>query len=679
MSAESLQEIFSEGGVLSRAFSHFNPRASQLAMAQAISEGIAEHATVIAQAGTGTGKTFAYLIPALLSGKKTLISTGTKALQDQLFGRDLPSLRKALGMPIDATVLKGRSNYICLYYLECLENDFHERGLTPEEKHYFEQVKEFVSVGRGLGDISYCSSVPEQHSFWSKVTATSESCLGSACPHAQQCFANQAREKAMQADIVVMNHALFVSLQRVKQRMSRDVLPESDIVIFDEAHQLAQAVTNHYGDRLTMTSLRNWVLEFNAQKTTQLQESVQVYEAARRLDKHVVSLQNHIQKVDQTEQARSKALYEDQVFQDQLIVLRDEVKQVATSLGLVLKTHFSEVDDTNEEKLQLTVLLDQIQAYHEVLIAWCQPDRHKYAYWVSTTKESFNLNIAPIDLNFFGDFKREEQTWVLASATLFVLGSEQHIIRQLGLHDVRAYQFDSPFDYEKQAILHIPRHLPNVNHESFGLEFLRHAWHFIKENQGGTLILASSLKQMRFYAETLRLGFQKAGIDRTVFLQGEESRAFLLQNFRRSKNGVLIGSASLREGVDFPGEMLTLLLIDKLPFASPDDPVIEARTEKLKKDGYNPFLLIQLPDMAMHLQQSVGRLIRTEQDYGMVMIGDARLYQKSYGQSVLSNLPAFRRIDHAREAYEAFKAQRGLVNEASLKDSEISCSTNKQG
>lgn len=666
MFAQELDHIFSADGPLAAAAPGYRPRTAQLEMAQAIEAAIRDREVLIAEAGTGTGKTWAYLVPAFLSGVKVLVSTGTRTLQDQLFRRDIPRLREALALPITVALLKGRSNYVCHYHLDRLQHD--ERALhSRTEVAQLRAITVFAGRTR-TGDRADLVEVPEDADIWNRVTSTRENCLGQECPHVKDCFLLKARRQAQEADLVVVNHALFMADLALREDGITDLLPSVDLVVFDEAHQLPDIATRFLGTSVSAHQLLELGRSMEAAGLAHAREATNWTEAARAIETATRELRLASAAVSRLpgQKAAFHAIPEPESFDAALAQLVQALDRSVELLGAVAEKH-PDLSAASKTALELRARLFQ----------WSQPDRDgndalaasrreagDAVRWIEHGTHYLRLHSAPLSVDkIFSRYRSAEQAWVLTSATLSVRGDFGHFSRQLGLWEARSARWESPFDYQNNALLFVPSGLPETHSRDFNPRFADMLVPMIEACPGGVLVLCTTLRSVDHLADLLWEHFQDAGIERPLFRQGELSRRVLLDRFVASRNGVLVGSASFWEGIDVPGDALTLVAIDKLPFAPPDDPVLEARMRVCRERGGNPFMEFQLPEAAIALKQGAGRLIRTEADWGVLMVADARMVEKRYGALLWRGLPPFsrtRELDVAVDFLKRKQAPEGL-------------------
>ena len=665
MLTQELDEIFAEGGPLAESVQQYHLRMGQLELARSIHKAITDHEILIAEAGTGTGKTWAYLVPVFLSGSKALVSTGTRTLQDQLFRRDLPHLRKALGLPVQVALLKGRGNYVCHYHLERTEQD--NRGFASRrEVTWMREIQRFSEVSSS-GDKSELASIPEDAEIWSRVTSTRENCLGQDCPYVGDCFVLKARRKAQEADVVVVNHALFMADLALREEGITDLLPAVDTVVFDEAHQLPDVATRFLGTSVSLHHLLDLAKQTEVAGLGHARGVVDWTAVAGALEQACRDLRLATAEVARMPGARAtfEMIPEAEAFDEALEVLLEKLDKIIKLLEMLAEKH-PDLAAAHKQGLLLRARL----------FLWSQPDRQgrhalapdtasaelkesaadEMVRWVEHTQTSLRFHSAPLSVaKIFSRYREPHQAWVLTSATLSVHGNFAHFVHQLGLWQARTEVWPSPFDYPQQGLMFVPNSLPAPSSPQFNEQFVDLLMPLIKQAKGGVLVLCTTLRSVERIAELLQERFEDEGITRPLLRQGERSRRVLLEEFRNGHNMVLVGSASFWEGIDVPGDALTLVAIDKLPFAPPDDPVLEARINACRERGGNPFMEYQLPDAAIALKQGAGRLIRTEQDWGVLVVGDARIVDKPYGKLLWRGLPPFSRTRDPQRALAFFQ------------------------
>ena len=630
----SLQETFSPDGPLARAINGYRVRAQQVDMAERIAAAINCCSVFIAEAGTGTGKTFAYLVPALQSGGKVIVSTGTKTLQDQLFNKDLPMVREALKAPVRIALLKGRANYVCPYHLRRALAD--GRFLSREDAADARRISLFAKLTRS-GDKAECLDVPENSPVWNHATSTRENCLGQDCPDYKGCFVMQARREAMAADLVVVNHHLFFADVMLRDEGMAELLPACNTVIFDEAHQLPEVATLFFGDTVSTAQVLDLARDARAEGLASARDCLELQTGSRQLEKVARDLRLAVG-IDAGRFACGQLL-EKPEFAPALKSLEDEVAKFAA----ILETQAQRAEGLEkcwQRALELVARLGEWQKASDGFVRWGE------AYTQSLQLNSTPLDVAEIFRKQMGGHPR---AWIFTSATLAVQGRFQHYCSELGLGEPETACWESPFDYGRQALLYAPLGMPEPNSFGYADAVVAAAYPALLAAGGRAFFLCTSLRAMRRTHELLKGRLEDEGHDMPLLLQGEGSKNDLLQRFRHLGNAVLVGSQSFWEGVDVRGEALSLVVIDKIPFAPPDDPVLAARIEQMRQQGRNPFMEYQLPRAVINVKQGAGRLIRDETDRGVLMICDPRLLSKPYGRRVWQSLPPMRRTRELSE------------------------------
>ena len=640
MSAE-VERFFSEQSPLATEVVSFRPRAQQREMALAVAEAIRDNAILVVEAGTGTGKTFAYLVPALLAGGKVIISTGTKNLQDQLFQKDLPMVRDALKAPVSVALLKGRSNYVCHYHLARTESD----GMfkTREDIKHLGKIKQYAKVSDS-GDKGGLADVPENAPIWMQVTSTRDNCLGQECPNHKECFVLKARTEAMKADIVVVNHHLFFADVMLRDEGVAELLPACNTVIFDEAHQLPETASLFFGESLSTTLLLDLARDTRLEAAAGAKDFAPLPKACDELDKAARDLRLVFKKEGRMPATATENFKE---FAPALKTLGEKLTQLS---GLLEKQ--AERSEGLENCWQRT------QALVQQLKQWQTGDEPDQVRWLEVFHHSLQLNTTPLSIAeiFEKQIGGSARAWIFTSATLAVKQDFSHYQSEMGLLKAKTACWDSPFNYAEQALLYVPANLPEPNSEGYTEAVVQAALPLIEASKGRAFLLFTSLRAMQRAHEILQAEFDRRGWNYPLLLQGEGSRNELLTRFRSLGNAVLLGSQSFWEGVDVRGEALSLVIIDKLPFAPPDDPVLAARIAQLSKQGRNAFMEYQLPRAIITLKQGAGRLIRDETDRGVLMICDPRLISKPYGKRIWQSLPPMKRTRLETEAVAFFGA-----------------------
>lgn len=644
---------FDRGGDLSGAIPGFAARGSQREMALRIFDAITERGTFVAEAGTGTGKTFAYLVPALLAGGKVLVSTATRALQDQVFRKDVAALTRALGLRIDSALLKGRQNYVCLLRLARTEAD----GLLASRQDvvHLRAIGRFARVSQS-GDRSDLADVPENATIWPAVTSTRDNCLGQECARFDECFVYKARRTAQAADLVVVNHHLFLADLALRDDAMRDFLPKVDTVILDEAHQLPRIAADFFGSGWTLAQLADLAHDARALGLHAAADGAEWIVLAQSIEaagRHV-----RLALAERGLAPGARAALDRLRGVEQL---REEIRRVDAALAALAHA----VQTNQGRDAELDALGPRIAGLRQTIGGWTGPDESADAgedraeetvRWVGLTAHGAQFQATPLAPGATFARLREEQpqAWILTSATLTLAGAFEPFLQEIGLPQAQSQRWDSPFDFARQALLYLPQTMPSPSASDFPELVTDAAWPVIAAAGGRTFVLCTTLRAVERVAERLRHHMARDAVELPLLVQGRSTRSALLDAFRRSGNAVLVGSVSFWEGIDVRGDALSLVVIDKLPFSPPDDPVVDARIRRLRAIGRNPFLEYQLPQAVTLLKQGAGRLIRDETDRGVLMILDDRLLTKSYGKTVLASLPPFARTRDEKEACAFF-------------------------
>ncbi|WP_305806451.1 ATP-dependent DNA helicase [Stenotrophomonas sp. YIM B06876] len=646
-------EALDRGGALASQLDAFTPRPAQLRLAAAIAEAFDQRDVLLAEAGTGTGKTYAYLVPALLSGLKTIISTGTRALQDQLYHRDLPRVRAALGIGHSSALLKGRANYLCKYRLQQARGE--PRFSSQEQVAQFQRIASWAGRTR-FGDVAELEALADDSPLLPMVTSTIDNCLGSECPFWDECFVVQARQRAQAADVVVVNHHLLLADLALKQEGFGEILPGAQAFVIDEAHQLPELAANFFGEGFGMRPWQELARDCLAECRSVAGAQAALQPAVAGLDLSLRELRAAMEDLP-ARGTQWRALAKPQVREgfDALVMaltqLHDALEQVREASPGLDACHARAREGVARLARWLgeDAPLPDFEADAPVVEAAGDND----VLWYELTPRGFRCQRTPMDVS--GPLRQHRErslaAWVFTSATLTVDGDFSHLAARLGLDDPVSLIQPSPFDWQRQALCYLPPALPDPAARGYGTALIAALRPVLEASQGRAFLLFASHRALREAAEALRDG------PWPLFVQGEAPRASLLQRFRESGNGVLLGSASFREGVDVVGDALSVVVIDKLPFAAPDDPVFEARLEAIRREGGNPFRDEQLPQAVIALKQGVGRLIRSETDRGVLVLCDPRLLSKSYGRVFLDSLPPFRRTRALADVQAFFAPQ----------------------
>ncbi len=630
---DAIIDVFSIDGDLSRHIKGFRPRDEQLEMAQVVAEAIESKSTVIVEAGTGTGKTFAYLAPVLLAGKKTIISTGSKNLQDQLFNRDLPAIKKALGYSGKIALLKGRSNYLCLERLDQViaQGVLGDKSVLTD----LSKVRRWNN-GTQSGDLSECIELAEDSPILPQLTSTSESCLGSDCPNYAECYIAKARKKALNADLVVVNHHIFFADMAVKENGFGELIPNAEAIIFDEAHQLPDIASQYFGQSLTSRQLFELCKDINIVYRTELKDMQQLGNIADTLQKIIQDFRLLLGEGNQRGNWRD--LSKQSMVAKAFNLLQEKLAFLSEVIKLVLGR--SQTLDSIFERLEaIKVQLERLAETNVV----------GYCYWYETIGRQFGLHITPLTVadKFGSQVANKEAAWIFTSATLAVGADFQHFCQRLGVSPHKQKILPSPFNYCEQALLCVPRYLPPTNRPNTLTALGEMLLPLIEANQGRCFVLCTSYAMMRGLAEYFR-----AQSELSILLQGESAKTQLLTQFVEEKHSVLVATSSFWEGVDVRGDALSLVIIDKLPFTAPDEPLLKARIEDCRLQGGDPFNDIQIPEAVIALKQGVGRLIRDVTDRGAVVICDNRLVTRAYGETFLKSLPDAKRTRDLRKVVQ---------------------------
>jgi len=637
----SLSDVFSPEGLLAESIPGYRLRPQQLEMAERIASAISGNKVLVAEAGTGTGKTFAYLVPALLSGGKVIVSTGTKNLQDQLFSKDIPTVRKVLGSPVQVALLKGRANYLCHYHLERAQAD--GRFFSREDAADAARVARFAKQTK-TGDKAECGEVSENSPVWGMVTSTRENCLGQDCPYHKECFVLAARREALAADLVVVNHHLFFADVMLRDEGTAELLPACNTVIFDEAHQLPETASLFFGNNVSTAQVLDLARDARVEGLTSARDCLDLPKVCGVVEKAAKDLRLTLP----VEAARFSLvqLEERMGFDNGLVGLIREIDVLAA----LLETQAQRSEGLENCWRRAGELVTQLRR-------WQSGADANYVRWGETYTHSLQLNATPLIIA--GIMQKQmsghPRAWIFTSATLAVQKDFSHYCAEMGLTDAESAAWDSPFDYGQQAVLYAPTGLPDPNTYTYTEAVVKAAFPAVEASGGRAFFLCTSLRAMRRTRELLQEHLERAGLDFPLLMQGEGSKNELLERFRRLGNAILVGSQSFWEGVDVRGEALSLVVIDKLPFAPPDDPVLSARIDRMKQEGRNAFMDYQLPRAVINVKQGAGRLIRDETDRGVLMICDPRLVGKPYGKRIWRSLPPMRRTRELDDVVAFFR------------------------
>ena len=614
-------ELLSESGAFSHAIEGFTARAGQQALSSTIQTVINSKKVLVAEAGTGIGKTFAYLVPAILSNKKVIVSTGTRHLQDQLFHTDIPLVKKALKLDLPCSLLKGRSNYLCLYRLDIADELAY---LTRETQDHLARIRSWSKQTKN-GDVAEMSEISEDSRVWPVVTSTADNCLGSECSEWSRCFVVNARREAQEADIVVVNHHLLLADMAIKEEGFGELLPAADTFIIDEAHQLPEVASRFFGKGFSSRQLNNIINDSIAEQIKDAPDMHSIREACDELKTTMAQFRLALG-ADSQRDGWSK------------IENKPALKKAGENLLRVLHELQESLHIAAERSRGLEQCYERCSTiYHNFKSYGDNSDtENRNIYWYETFTKGFILHSTPLDVA--GLFKQQRDalpgSWIFTSATLEVNHDFHHFAQRLGLDQYEKGNWNSPFDYQQQSLLYLPENLPEPSSYDYTEKLIEKSIPVLKASKGRAFLLFTSYRALNDAAR-----FLERKLDYPILIQGSLPKHQLLKKFRELGNAILLGTGSFWEGVDVRGEALSCVIIDKLPFASPGDPVMQARLDGIRKQGGNPFMDYQLPQAVIALKQGAGRLIRDMKDYGVLMIGDNRLRTKQYGKVFLQSLP----------------------------------------
>ncbi len=641
---ENTAGLLGEGGPFGGVLPGFRPRREQLELGRAVEATLAAGGALVAEAGTGTGKTLAYLVPVLTSGLRTIISTGTKTLQDQLFFRDLPLVVETLGVDVDVALLKGRANYLCLHRMEQSrrEGEYPTREAIGE----LEAVRNWSSRTRD-GDLSVANVIPDDSAVWPMVTSTNDNCLGSKCPDYEDCHVLRARRRAQAADVVVVNHHLLFADMAVKRGGFGEVLPGAEAFVVDEAHQAPELASRFFSASLTRRRVADLLRDIQAEAAelggalgTVRAEVEACHQALRELQ---AAMAEHL-----GERGSWNELVSHEAIRAGLQRLDQAVAELGPPLG-ALEGRSRGLDACSDRRAELQTLFDQLDS----------ASGPGTVRWFEQRGRGFGLHITPLDVSEVFQHYRDEldAAWVFTSATLAVGGDFSHFTREMGLDDAETLLLDSPFDYPNNALLWLPEIGVEPRDPDYIPQLMALLVPVLEASRGRAFLLFTAHRSLRAAAALL-----EDAVDFPLFVQGQAPRSLLLERFRNSGNGILLGTASFWEGVDVIGDALSLVVIDKLPFAAPDDPVMDALGERLRTEGGNPFMQLALPQAVITLKQGAGRLIRDVEDRGVLAVCDPRLHSRGYGAVFLDSLPPMRRTREVAAVIDFFSQEVASVD-----------------
>ncbi len=613
------EEIFSSSGLLSQQLENFRYRPQQQKMSRAVEEAFKNNDRLIIEAGTGVGKTFAYLIPALLSNKKVVISTGTKHLQDQLYFKDLPTILKILKLPNTVSLLKGRANYLCLYRLENHAIRIQQHNSRVAKK--IQVIKDWSRLTKS-GETAEVTEINETDSIWSNVTSTVDNCLGAECPSYQKCHVVKARQKALKADVVIINHYLFFADLALKEEGFGELLPSADAFIFDEAHQLPELASTFLATSISSHQIKDLCEDVIEGQLEEAPDEKKIRETVGELKKSVADF-----KLSLLGNIGRKSWHE--------VIAVAKIEDSFNALCKSFNKLSEELVQINDCGKLLARCLERCERIEHGLTIISEK-QEGMINWLESFERGFKLHSTPLLVadSFQSFMDRYQSSWIFASATLTVNAEFKHYQNQLGLNEVETIMLDSPYDYRYNTRLFLPSINSQPQDINYTHEVIDSVLPILEVNRGRAFLLFTSHRALRVAADYLY-----DHNEFTLLVQGEAPRRELLINFAKTENAVLLGTNSFWEGVDIRGNALSCVVIDKLPFASPGDPVLTGRLQVLRQSGNNPFMSYQLPQAVITLKQGVGRLIRDEEDYGIVAICDPRLTTKPYGKSFINSLP----------------------------------------
>ncbi|MBZ5590614.1 MAG: ATP-dependent DNA helicase [Acidobacteriia bacterium] len=621
--APGVRQFFSRHGALSKWHPNYEYRPGQLEMAEAVESALADRKHLIVEAGTGTGKTLAYLVPAILSGKRIIVSTGTKNLQEQLFFKDIPFLQKHFPRPLEVCYMKGRGNYACRQKIYDAQKEAVLDGF--EEVADFQIIEQWEKTTE-FGDRAEIKTLPESSSAWNKIDARRELCSGQKCPQFDRCFITLMHQRAAQSDIIIVNHHLFFADLAIKDEDVPGILPDYQAVVFDEAHEIEDVAGQYFGVQISnyrFQDLRRDIARVSRQKQFVSQELDRIIDRLEQLADHFFGLFGNVEGRKGFD-GRSAFLEEHaEGYTDLLMAL-----ELTSSHLKLLKSQPDEVNPlirrTEELMLGLKFVLES--------------DDSDFVYWIERRGRGCFLQATPVDVSAILSqrFFDKLDTIVLTSATLAVAGTFEFVKQRLGLPYARTLIVPGHFDYEKQALLYVPPHLPDPRDPAFTKMAAEEIILLLQHSRGRAFVLFTSYQQMRLVYDRVSLE-----VEYPTLMQGTGPRHALLEEFRSTPHSVLFATAAFWQGVDVPGDQLSCVIIDKLPFAVPSDPVVEARLRKVRESGGNPFYDYQIPQAAIALKQGFGRLIRSRSDRGVLALLDNRISKQRYGQVFFDSLPDY--------------------------------------
>ncbi|MFZ5723963.1 MAG: ATP-dependent DNA helicase [Pseudomonadota bacterium] len=639
----SAADILGPDGPFSRVIDGFAPRDVQRGMAAAVEAAIAGDGKLVVEAGTGTGKTFAYLVPALLSRRKVIVSTGTRSLQDQLFHRDIPRVLQALGVSARVALLKGRSNYLCPYRLQASIED--GRYASREIVSDLQQVARWATATVD-GDIAELTRIPEGAAVWPFVTSTADNCLGAECPLVEQCPVMRARKRAQEADLVVVNHHLLFADAALKDNGFGEILPSANAIVLDEAHQVGEVASQFFGRQISSRQITELTRDAVVEAGRGAADQKGVFTAANAVEKGVLDLRLAL-----GEGARRGAWSE--------VAARRELQQAVDDLATAFDALLRELEIAAPRSQGLQKAYERAQDLQSAFGQLTGTAPGDTVHWFETFQRAFLIRMTPLTVAepLHALVYGRQAAWIFTSATLAVGEKFDHLLEELGLEDARTLQLASPFDFSRQAALYVPENMPDPASPDYTRAVVEAAIPALEASRGRAFLLFTSHRALQEAARLL-----EGRLPYPLYVQGTAGRNELLDAFRRHGNAVLLGTGSFWEGIDVRGEALSLVVIDKLPFASPGDPLLQARMDALKRQGRNAFTEYQIPQAVITLKQGAGRLIRDVTDTGVLMLCDPRLLSKGYGRLFLDSLPSMRRTRKLEVVQNFFAALDALAD-----------------
>lgn len=631
---KTVKDIFSAAGSLANLIRDYQHRPEQEDMAQKILSAITEGESLVCEAGTGTGKTVAYLVPALLSKQKIIISTGTRHLQDQLYQKDLPLVLDALASSATTMVLKGRSNYLCLQHMDIAISD--TKDLSYQNMSDLQEVVQWSSSTK-TGDINELGMIEENSVIRSRITSTTENCLGQSCPDYDACFVFKNRKAALESDLVITNHHLLLSDMGLREKGFGEVLPLADVIIFDEAHQLPELASTYFSQTMSSRQLLELITDIKTADHEEAGDIEDLASALARFEKAIRDVRLVFGRKDQ----RLNWL---EVWEKSL--LSTELPKLLTAYQFVIDI----LDAISGRGKLLDNCWQRAKEHYNYIDSYIETNNEESIRWIEIRGHHIYLNQTPVNISetFQQRLSEYNATSIFTSASLAINDDFNYYSRQLGLESCRTQVWNSPFDYPTQTCLYVPLDLPEPGSPAFFDAFIERTIKLLAYSEGHAFVLFTSHQALARAADIL-----SKAIKYPIFIQGHAPRSELLNQFRNTKHAVLLGTSSFWEGVDVKGEALSLVIIDKLPFASPDDPVLQARLNHFSKQGGNPFMDHQVPQAAITLKQGVGRLIRDITDRGVCVICDKRIVNKGYGKQIIKALPPMP-ISHDIEDVQRF-------------------------